>query len=476
MLFNVTIPVISDHSCLHRKQTIRSCFFMISATLLFMGHTHLHGATNFSEDQGFPSLLSGCTVNGGVVSSGSQLNNICITNGSPAAVQIMVSGNTGIGRFGLVRATTLQVIASNTTGLFDMGSYPPGNYVAGHISVESLSTLSGITNVNDLSGCFHISNYLAISTYHVNGGTVMPAEDISITGGEVTWQVTGHSGPFSRWILLNGSGTEVISIKTTGTFQFDGMQAGTYRIVHVSFGPEFDTENANPQNPQGCIDPSNMVFVTLQETVVNCPAQIEDIEGHVYPVVQIGNQCWTTKNLNTSFYDNGEVVEHIAPISAWTSAGLAQNGAWCYYNNDPLNEVFHGKLYNFYAVTDTRGLCPSGWHVPTDSDYTLLTDYLGGISVAGGKMKTTGNTGAGTGLWVNPNNDATNESGFSALPGGYRTAMGQFFSIGSFGSLWSSSSENETEAWYRGLANYNGVVFRSTCEKSDGCTVRCVMD
>ena len=254
------------------------------------------------------------------------------------------------------------------------------------------------------------------------------------------------------------------------------MDDGIFRIVHISFGPDFDTENANPQNPQGCIHASNLVFVSLEAAGFTCPEQIVDIEGNVYPVVQIGNQCWTSKNLNTSFYDNGEMVEHITPISEWSSAGETQTAAWSYYNNDPLTEVFYGKLYNYYAVTDPRGLCPAGWRVPTDEDYTLLADFLGGIPVAGGKMKTTGTTTGGTGLWAPPNAAATNESGFSALPGGYRSAAGQFFSLSSFGSLWTSTTADAIDAWYRGLANYNGIVFRSTCDKGDGCSVRCVMD
>jgi uncharacterized protein (TIGR02145 family) len=431
---------------------------------------------NTSSYAGLSDSLNGCNVDGGIVSSPSTLTGLCISNGAGATVQLEVSGNTGLGRYGLVSASNQQVIASNNTGFFDMASYPPGNYLAGHISVESIATLSGVTNVNQLTGCFHISNYLNISSYTVQGGTITPLGTTTLTGGLLSFQVAGNSGPLGRWVLLNESGSQVLLHNASGTFSFDGMNTGTYRVVHIAFGPDFDTANANPQNPQGCVAASNIVFVTVEPASVQCPENLMDIGGNVYPVVQIGNQCWTAKNLNTDFYDNGEMVPLITDNSAWQALGSGQTGAWSYYNNDPLSEVFYGKLYNFYAVTDPRGLCPAGWHVPTDDDYTLLTDFLGGLLDAGGKMKTTGTTGLGGGLWVTPNAGATNESGFSAVPGGYRSSAGQFYSIGTFGSLWTSTATDALVGWYRGLASYNGSVFRSTCDKRDGCTVRCVMD
>ena len=191
------------------------------------------------------------------------------------------------------------------------------------------------------------------------------------------------------------------------------------------------------------------------------------------PTIQIGTQKWMTQNLNTSFYRNGDTIHYVTDATEW--AGLT-TGAWCYYNNDPLNGEIYGKLYNWYAVKDSThgGLAPLGWYIPTDGDWTTLTTtILGGITVAGGKMKV-----AGTTRWTTPNTGATNSSGFAGLPGGYRNFYGSFasISIGYSGFWWSSTELNTALAWSRNLDYLNSNVSRFYFNKPNGFSVRCLRD
>ncbi|MCP4125500.1 MAG: hypothetical protein GY753_00375, partial [Gammaproteobacteria bacterium] len=151
-------------------------------------------------------------------------------------------------------------------------------------------------------------------------------------------------------------------------------------------------------------------------------------------------------------------------------------GAFCWYDNDNQYEIPYGKLYNWHAVDDSRNLCPVGWHVPTDDEWTVLVGYLGVDSIAGGKMKSTGTIQAGTGLWNEPNGGATNESGFSGLPGGYRTSNGNFNSLGNGGFWWSATESDASSAWNRLLYYNSAFVARLNGLKAYGLSCRCVRD
>ena len=192
-----------------------------------------------------------------------------------------------------------------------------------------------------------------------------------------------------------------------------------------------------------------------------------DIDGNQYDVIKIGNQIWMKENLKVSKYRNGEAI----PTFPWANTN---KGAYAIYNNENANNNIYGKLYNWYSVSDSRGLCPSGWHVPSDNEWTTLTNYLGGQSIAGKKIKTTG-----TVFWQSPNTEASNESGFSALPGGFRSVDGSFNSIRINAFFW-SATENDGLAWYRNLYYYNSIVNRSNSTlglvKSSGASVRCLRD
>jgi len=181
--------------------------------------------------------------------------------------------------------------------------------------------------------------------------------------------------------------------------------------------------------------------------------------------VTIGNQVWTSKNLDVATYRNGDAIPQVQDEKAW---GHLTTGAWCYYNNDPGNGSKYGKLYNWYAVNDLRGLAPKGYHIPTDAEWTQLSDYLGGEEEAGTKMKTTSG--------LDNHGNGTNSSSFSGLPGGSRGSDGAFYSIGHGGYWWSSAEDSTNGAWLRYLYCYNGVVTRSNYNKKNGFSVRCLRD
>jgi uncharacterized protein (TIGR02145 family) len=187
------------------------------------------------------------------------------------------------------------------------------------------------------------------------------------------------------------------------------------------------------------------------------------------PEVTIGQQVWMTKNLNVATFRNGDPIPQAKTDEEWVKAGENQQPAWCYYDNDPKNEEIYGKLYNWYAVNDPRGLAPEGYHVPTDEEWTQLSDYLGGEDVAGKKMKSTSG-------WIE-NGNGSNESGFNGLPGGIRTPYNGAFGYGGFGGFWwSSMASNPTNARLRSLAVDFGGVYRNSWDKPIGLSVRCLRD
>lgn len=183
--------------------------------------------------------------------------------------------------------------------------------------------------------------------------------------------------------------------------------------------------------------------------------------------VTIGTQVWATKNLDVSFFRNGDPIPEAKTDEEWLAAGRKEQPAWCYYNNDPANGEKYGKLYNWYAVNDPRGLAPSGYHIPTDEDWTRLTDFLGGESKAGMKMKSTE-------FWAEIEGKyATNESGFSGLPGGCRMSDGSFSGIGKLTYYW-SSTVNVSFASYLHLSLISAFMVNSY--RADGVSVRCLRD
>ncbi|MEW5924118.1 MAG: FISUMP domain-containing protein [Candidatus Zixiibacteriota bacterium] len=193
-----------------------------------------------------------------------------------------------------------------------------------------------------------------------------------------------------------------------------------------------------------------------------------DIDGNVYQTVTIGTQVWMAENLKVTHYRNGDVIPNVPDDEDWS--GLV-SGAQCSYDNNEELVTVYGRLYNWYAINDSRNIAPEGWHMPSDTEWQALIDYLGGDDIAGGKIKT-----AGTDYWSYPNTGATNESGFSALPGGYREILGAFSALGLYAAFWSGTEASGNYSWYRALSFATAHIGRGSKNKKEGISVRCIKD
>ena len=193
-----------------------------------------------------------------------------------------------------------------------------------------------------------------------------------------------------------------------------------------------------------------------------------DLDGNFYESVIIGNQEWMSSNLKTTKYSTGENIEWITDSVIWTNTFI---GAWSYFDNDQSNDSLYGKLYNWFTIQDSRNVCPVGWKVPTKFEWENLVAYLGGYEVAGGKLKLTG-----TELWISPNVDATNETGFSGYPGGSRYSNGGFpNSISSpYAAWWTSTFEGNGQSWYADLKHVSTYVGYGLGGVKGGSPIRCL--
>jgi uncharacterized protein (TIGR02145 family) len=213
-------------------------------------------------------------------------------------------------------------------------------------------------------------------------------------------------------------------------------------------------------NSLGTVFGNDLTFATV-------PSILLDEDGNTYNVISIGIQVWMAENLKTAKYNDGTSIPNVIDNTTWN--GLSTD-AYCWYNNDEATyKETYGAMYNWYAVNSGK-LCPTGWHVPTDAEWTTLTTYLGG-DFAGGKLKETGIT-----HWTTPNDGATNEYGFTALPGGFRYLDGTYYSIGYGGIWWSSTEYSTTNAYSLHLDHSTSSVDRGYRDKRNGLSVRCVRD
>jgi len=305
---------------------------------------------------------------------------------------------------------------------------------------------SSATNNGTLTATTTASGVTSVISYTGGNGGSHNGQVVTSTG------VTGLIATLQAGTFTNGNGSLTYTITgtptTSGTASFalsiGGKTCTLTRTVAIA-----------PQNPTS-----------------GYGSNITDVDGNSYKTVYIGTQQWMGENLKTSKYSDGTTIPNITDNTQW---GNNTTGAWAYYNNDAANNAKYGKLYNWYAVSKTtngnKNICPTGWHVPTDAEWTVLTDYLGGQSVAGGKMKEVGTTS-----WNSPNTDATNTSLFTGLPGGYRSLNVYYYDIGYYGYWWSSSEYNTNYAWARSLYYSNGFANRSFSNKNYGFSVRCLRD
>ncbi len=198
------------------------------------------------------------------------------------------------------------------------------------------------------------------------------------------------------------------------------------------------------------------------------PTTVTDIDGNVYNVVSIGNQCWMKENLKTTRYKNGNPIPSGLSDAQWQAN---TSGAYSVYKDSAQNDSVYGKLYNWYAVADTNGLCPIGWHMPNIAEWDTLINYLGGVSIAGGAMKETGLTN-----WSTPNIGATDSSRFTGLPGGFRDNNGDYLLLGNLGQWWSSLQFSTFGSCSRYLYFNSNDISQDFNNKNYGFSVRCVRD
>jgi uncharacterized protein (TIGR02145 family) len=210
----------------------------------------------------------------------------------------------------------------------------------------------------------------------------------------------------------------------------------------------------------------------INETGISYSNQVEcitlNIVDSLYTEVTIGSQIWSTKNLDITTYRNGEIIRHAKNAQEWIEACNKGEGAWSYFNHDPKNGEIYGKLYNWHAVNDSRGLAPNGYHIPTDKEWTLLTDSLGGYGKDAQKLKSKSS------WYSNLNGD--NSSGFNAIAGGYCTSNGSFYDLTQTAYWWSSSEYDSVIAWMRRLMCGGLSSERMWYYKSFGFSVRCLRD
>ena len=205
------------------------------------------------------------------------------------------------------------------------------------------------------------------------------------------------------------------------------------------------------------------ILVLLQAMVIQ--AQVKDIDGNVYKTIKIGSQIWMAENLATTRFKNGDYIVPIIENNQWSQWHLP---AWTFYPYEKGPNPA-GKLYNYYVIESPKGICPTGWHVPSDKEWNKLENYLGGRSIAGGKLKEEGSL-----FWQEKNEVSTLISGWNALPGGSRFHDGTFFGFGMLGSWWTSTEYGNQQAWSRFIYHFDKDITRNASLKTLGFSIRCI--
>lgn len=339
------------------------------------------------------------------------------------ALTTKTSDGTGTGSY----TSNISSLLPNTT--YNVRAYATnaaGTSYGNEISFTTLLIAPIFLTTNQIT---FVSNTSAIS-----GGNITFDGGSAITSRGIIWSTSPNPTTALTTKTSDGTGTGSYTTNLTGLLSNTTYYVRAYAINSnlTTYGNEYS-------------------FITLPQP----------------NFTTICSQVWMTNNLDVTTYRNGDTIPQVTNLAQWSSLNT---GAWCYYNNDSANGKGYGKLYNWYAVNDARGLAPQGWHVASDSEYTILSNCLGGLTVAGGTMKETGTT-----HWLSPNTGATNSSGFTAVGGGYRNQIGNFFSLGGNSYLWSSTSNSGT-IWYRSLGSSNASLFRSSAIRLNGYAVRCVKD
>jgi uncharacterized protein (TIGR02145 family) len=345
---------------------------------------------------------------------------------------------TGIGTF----ASSITGLSAGTT--YYIRAYATNLVGTAYGAQQTFITLADIPTVNT-----NAINSITTTTA-TSGGNIISDGGATITARGICWSTTTNPTIALATKTVDGTGTGAFTSSITG------LTANTTHYVR-----------AYATNSVGTSYGTQQTFITSSASTT------------LLPNVAIGSQVWTTQNLSVARYRNGDIIPKVTDATQWAAL---TTGAWCWYNNDSATyAATYGRLYNWYAVNDARGLAPQGYHVPSDAEWNKLVKYLdvgadttcvicNQSSIAGGAMKST--TG-----WNSPNTGATNSSGFAGLPGGVRNSDGTFVDIGNNGYWWSFTEYNTTDSWYRSLYYASGNVVRSYGgSKRVGFSVRCVRD
>ena len=311
-----------------------------------------------------------------------------------------------------------MVIALGCAKTENQGS--SNNQDTAHIPVLSTTAVTGIT-----------------LTAAVSGGTITSDGGAAVSARGVCWSTIPPDPKITDNKTNDGSGL--------GNFVSNpgGLTESTHYYLR-----------AYATNRVGTAYGAMIMFTTKGST-----GTIHDVDGNPYPTITIGTQVWMAANLKVRHYRNGDSIPNVT--DDWENL---TTGAYCWYNNDLTNENIYGALYNWYAITDSRGIAPAGWHVPTKSEFDTLIKFLGYDTQAGGKMKE-----VGTAHWLSPNEGATNESGFTALPGGSKS----FTDLHYLGNWWSVGEYDQTSGGTYYIS-YSGAGISSSTKKTGGNSVRCV--
>lgn len=292
-------------------------------------------------------------------------------------------------------------------------------------------------------------------------------------GGNITYEVTTTVNIRGVcWSSLNKNPT-IADSKT-----FDGSGAGSYisDVTNLTGGTNYYVR-AYATNAAGTGYGNIVTFSTN-----DIPKTVTDIDGNVYNSITFGTQTWLRENLKVSRYRNGDAILTGLSDSDWSSTKL---GAYAIYNDDNLNNVTYGKLYNGYAVTNSRQLCPTNWHIPSDYEWYLLVVNVDsyGLTIDAAGSWSSNSVGAelkemGTTHWLPPNSDATNQTGFTALPSGLVGGDGQYYWIGTFCIFWTSTeySIDITRVWFIEFSTWGPGIWHYHSSKNNGHSVRCILD
>jgi uncharacterized protein (TIGR02145 family) len=472
-----------------------------SVSLSADGNTAIEGGYYDNSGQGAAWVFTPSTCTAPAISSQSTATQMQCLNGNFTAITVTATGTE------LTYQWYSNTTASATGGTSlvatngaQTNSYTPQAGTAGTLYYYCIVTGTCGSASSTVSGAF-IVNAPSFTA------TVRHVSDLTATGSNIKWyaDASGGTALLSTDVLPNGTSNyyasqTVNSVESTARFHVvatvdptpctpTGLAAQSYSAgltvaslqatggtgstirwyAAASNGAALATSTALVSGNHyyatqtiNCTESATRLDVT-----VSANEQPTDGDGNVYNTVTIGTQVWMIENLKTTKYNDGTAITNVTGDASWS---VLATGAYCDYDNNSANSVSYGRLYNWYAVNSNK-LCPAGWHVPSDTEWTTLTTYLEGVTVAGGKLKETG-----TSHWTDPNTGATNSSGFTALPGGCRSNSSLFQYRGLYGFWWSSTANDGTYSWTRSVFNTGATVSRGVDNKPYGFSVRCLKD